>query len=227
MEAAGLGLFMISAGIFATLFENPDSPVRREMIDPLLRRILMGFAMGLTAAGIIYSPWGKQSGAHINPAVTLTFFWLGKIEPWDAAYYIIAQFTGAMAGIFLVAEALGNQIGDPSVNYVVTLPGPDGTAMAFLAEFLISSGLMWTVLFVSNIPRLARFTGLFVAALLTLYIIVEAPYSGMSMNPARSFGSALLAHHWTALWIYFMAPPLGMLAAARVYTYKWGFHNII
>src|SRR6516162_4081972 len=71
MEAAGLGLFMVSAGLFGTLLEYPQSPVHRAIADPFLRRTLMGVAMGLTAVGIIYSPWGKQSGAHINPATTL------------------------------------------------------------------------------------------------------------------------------------------------------------
>ena len=79
MEAAGLGMFMISACLFGTLLEYPGSPVHNAIADPMLRRVLMGFAMGLTAIGIIYSPWGKQSGAHINPSITMTFFRLGKI----------------------------------------------------------------------------------------------------------------------------------------------------
>ncbi|MFQ5683048.1 MAG: hypothetical protein ACE5HC_07220 [Candidatus Binatia bacterium] len=74
MEAAGLGIFMVSACTFGTILEYPASPIHQAIADPFLRRILMGLAMGLTAVGIIYSPWGKQSGAHINPAITLTFF---------------------------------------------------------------------------------------------------------------------------------------------------------
>src|SRR5215831_10723337 len=74
MEAAGLGIFMVSAAVVTTLFEYPKSPVHDVLPDPMFRRVLIGIAMGLTAIGIIYSPWGKQSGAHLNPAVTLTFF---------------------------------------------------------------------------------------------------------------------------------------------------------
>ncbi len=77
MEAASLGIFMISAGLVTVILEHPASPIWQVIPDPLFRRFVIGVAMGLTAIAIIYSPWGKQSGAHINPAVTLTFFRLG------------------------------------------------------------------------------------------------------------------------------------------------------
>jgi len=222
MEAAGLGLFMISAGVFGTLLEYPGSPVQQAVADPFLRRILMGTAMGLTAIGIIYSPWGKQSGAHINPAVTLTFFRLGKIEPWDALFYVAAQFAGGIAGVLLVALALGHSFADPPVTYVATIPGSVGPAIAFLAEVAISFVLMFVVLVTTNTESLARHTGLFAGALVAIYITVVAPVSGMSMNPARTFGSALPAQLWESLWIYLTAPPLGMLLAADTYLRSIG-----
>src|SRR5262249_21295797 len=85
IEAAGLGLFMISASVFALVLFHPGSPAAG--LAPLARRMLMGVAMGLTAVGLIYSPWGQQSGAHFNPAVTLTFLRLGLVAPWDATFY--------------------------------------------------------------------------------------------------------------------------------------------
>ena len=106
MEEAGLGLFMVSAGLFGTLLEYPQSPVRLAIADPILRRVLMGLAMGLTAVGIIYSPWGKQSGAHINPAVTLTFWRLGKVAGGDAICYVLAQFGGAVVGVLEIGAVL-------------------------------------------------------------------------------------------------------------------------
>ena len=88
IEAAGLGFFMLSAGLFGTLLEYPHSPVRQILPDALVRRLVMAVAMAITAVAIIYSPWGKQSGAHINPAVTVTFWRLGKVATWDAVFYI-------------------------------------------------------------------------------------------------------------------------------------------
>lgn len=217
MEASGLGIFMVSAAVFATIFEYPGSPLHEAIPDPFLRRIPMGLAMGVTAIAIIYSPWGKQSGAHLNPAVTLTFFRLGKIEPTDAFFYILAQFAGGLAGIVLISAIIGMYVADPSVNYVATLPGPEGLGVAFLAELVISFGLMLVVLIVSNTRRLASLTGVFAGALVATFIIVEAPLSGMSINPARTFASAVPAWLWTGFWIYLTAPPLGMLLAAETY----------
>jgi len=217
MEAAELGLFMLSACSFGVLLEHPASPVRQLLPDPFARRTLMGLAMGLTAVAIIFSPWGKQSGAHLNPAVTLAFYRLGKIEPWDAGLYTVAQFAGGIAGVRLAATFLRTTLPHPTVNYVATLPGPGGAGLAFLAELGIAFVLMSVVLRASNTPAIARFTGLFAGALVALFIICEAPLSGMSLNPARSLGSALAAGHWAGLWIYFSAPPLGMFLAALVW----------
>lgn len=217
MEAAGLGVFMMSACVCAALLEHPDSPLHQLVASPLARRVLMGLAMGLTAVSIVYSPWGKQSGAHLNPAVTLAFFRLGKIAPWDALFYVLAQFIGGLTGVAVAVTLLGSVVGHPAVNYVVTAPGPLGPWVALAAEIAISLGLMTTVLIVSNTVSLARFTGLFAGGLVALYITAVAPISGMSLNPARTAASAVPAHAWTALWVYFIGPPLGMLLATEVY----------
>ena len=171
-----------------------------------------------TAVAVIYSRWGKRSGAHINPAVTLTFFRLGKVRPWDAVFYMAAQFTGAVLGVMLAGALLREWLAEPSVGYVVTRPGSAGPLVAFGAELLISFVLMLVILIVSNGPdRAARWTGLLAGTLVALYIALEAPLSGMSLNPARSLGSALPARVFADLWIYFTAPPLGMLLASQVY----------
>jgi len=192
----------------------------------MLRRVLTGVAMGLTAIGIIYSPWGKRSGAHMNPAITLSFLTLGKIAPWDAVFYIVFQFLGGVAGVAVASLLIGPALQHSAISYVVTTPGPYGTRVAFLAEFAISMLLMGTILWVSNSRRLSRFTPLFAGALVALFISFEAPLSGMSMNPARTFGSAFCADEWTALWIYFTAPPAAMLLAAMLYRFRRGAHRV-
>lgn len=217
IEGALLGLFMVSACGFATLLEHPASPVRQALPDPMLRRTLMGLAMGLTAVGLIYSPWGQRSGAHMNPGVTLTFLRLGKVAPRDALGYGAAHFVGAVAGVELAALALRGALADPAVGYVVTRPGRPGLMTAWVLELVISFGLMAVVLLASNNGRLTRFTGLFAALLLAGYITFEAPYSGTSLNAARSFGSALVGSSFGGLWVYLTAPPLGMVLAGELY----------
>jgi aquaporin Z len=215
-EAFGLALFMLSACTFGALLFHPGSPVVTAIPDPLARRALMGLAMAGTALLNIYSPWGKRSGSHLNPAVTLTFLRLGKVDPRDAAWYVAAQFAGAIGGTLLAAMLLPRWIMHPSVHYVVTEPGSYGTGAAFLAEVAIAAGLMATVLTVSSRVRWQHYTGVAAAVLIAAYITFESPVSGMSMNPARTLGSALPARHWHAIWIYFIAPPVGMLLGAAV-----------
>jgi len=226
MEGAELGLFMISACVFVVLLEHPASLVRQILPDLFIRRVSIGAAMGLTAIGIIYSPLGKQSGAHFNPSVTWTFFRLGKVEFWDALFYTAAQFVGGVMGVLLSAAVLSMTIAHPAVNYAATTPGSGGPWVAFVAELVISFIQMSMVLRVSNSKNLARFTGLFAGMMVATYISLEAPYSGMSMNPARTFASALPAQVWTALWVYFTAPLLGMLLAAELYVRQHGMHNV-
>jgi aquaporin Z len=227
MESAELALLMLSACAFTSLLHHPASPVVQALPDATVRRVLTGIAMGLTAIGIIYSPWGQRSGAHFNPSLTLTYLRLQKIAPVDALFYVLAQFAGGVVGVLIAWSVLGESLGHAAVNYAATMPGPRGAAVAFAAELTISFCLMTVVLTASNSPRLARFTPLFAATLVALYISVEAPLSGMSMNPARTLGSAIPAGAWAALWVYFTAPPLGMLAAGEVYRRRHGARAVL
>jgi aquaporin Z len=217
MEAAGLGTFMVSAGVFATALEHSGSPARIWIADPDLRRAALGVLMGLTAIAIIYSPWGMRSGAHLNPAVTLTFWRLGKVRAIDALCYVAAQFVGGALGVLLVWLLLGTAFAEKPVFFVNTVPGPGGVWPAYVAELGMTFLLMLTVLTCVSSPRLMRFTGCFAGLLVAAYITLLAPVSGMSMNPARSFASALPAGLWEFLWIYFTAPVAGMLLGVEAF----------
>jgi aquaporin Z len=211
MDGALLGLFMVSACLSVALFEHPNSPLRQRLDSALVRRALLGVVMGVTAAGLIYSPWGKRSGAVMNPAMTLCFLRLGKLEPLAALGYTLAQFAGAALGVALSALLLGSWLAHPAVNYLITAPGASGPVVAWLAELGIGFSMLTLVMMVNRVPRLAPRSGLFAAALLALLITFEAPLSGTSLNPARSFGSALVARCFHDLWIYLTAPVSGML----------------
>jgi aquaporin Z len=225
IEAAGLGAFMVSALGFTVLLEHPASAAPAALPDPLVRRVLMGLAMGATLLALVYNPLGQRSGAHYNPAFTFTFFRLGKVKALDALLYAVAQFAGGALGVAAVAALLGTRLADAHVQYAATLPSA-GVAAAFAGEVAIAFTQMLLVLVVSNTKRLNRFTGVFAAVGVATYITLEAPISGMSMNPARTLASALGAGNYASLWLYFLAPLAGMLLAAEAYVRALGARRV-
>lgn len=208
---------MFSAGFFDILIDHPDLWIRQHLGSALIRRFFIGLSMGLTALGIIFSPFGQKSGAYINPAVTLVRYRLGEINLSDCLFYSIAQFMGATIGMYLVDLILPNYLAYPAINYIITIPSIHGELIAFLLEFLISFCLISTVLFSGKSRIWSQYTPFLVATLITLYITFEAPFSGMSMNPARTFASAIVANQWNSFWIYCTAPVLGMLSGEIIY----------
>jgi aquaporin Z len=216
-EALGLAVFMVSACLCTALLEYAGSPLHQAIANATLRRALLGLGMGLTATGIVYSPWGQRSGAHINPAVTLTFLRLGKIAPWDAAFYIPAQFIGGVLGVLLSAAIIPHAIADHAVCYAVTVPGKYGVEGALIAELVIAFVLMSVVLLLGSFEKIAPFTGAATGISVTLNVFFVAPISGFGMNPARTAGSAIVSGIWTAWWVYFFAPPAAMLLAAELH----------
>jgi aquaporin Z len=162
----------------------------------------------------------------MNPAITGTFFWLGRVHRWDATFYVAAHFLGAVVGVLVAREILGMRLAAPPVQYLITVPGMYGSLIALLAEFALSALLMGVVLYASNHRILTKLTPVFVALLTVLYYAVSSSIAGYSVNPARSFASALFAWIWRGIWIYFVAPGLGMLLAAAIYTKIMGPNSI-
>ncbi|MBT9392033.1 aquaporin [Hymenobacter sp. NST-14] len=225
-EAAGLGFFVVCAGLLTVLLEHPASPLAAVVpASALLRRAWLGAGMVLVVVAIVYSPWGQRSGAHINPAVTLAFWQLGKVSATDALWYVLAQFAGGVAAALLLQLSLGTHwYGHPAVAHTLTQPDParGGWPVALGAEFVISFIMMMVLLLALHSARLKSFTGWLLGLLLAVYITFEAPLSGMSLNPARSLGTAVAAGSYTGLWVYFLAPPLAMWLATVVFRY---FHH--
>ena len=220
IEALLLGVFMLAVCGFAILLEHPSSPIRTLVPDAFVRRACMGLATGATAAALIYSPWGGRSGAHLNPAVTLAFARLGRMDRQHVVGYVGGQVVGALGGMLVAFALLRPAVATPSVNWVVTRPGPEGPLVALVAEAAMTFVLMGTVLTLSGFQATQRFAGAAVATLVALFITLEAPLSGMSLNPARTLASALVAGEFRGLWVYFIAPPAGALVAAEL-AWRW------
>jgi aquaporin Z len=252
MEAAEVALYLFLTCVFASLLLSPASPVRHFVRSTVELRALMGIAVGATVVAIVMSPWGKQSGGHFNPALTLVFYRLGKMRlrmrssmPLRNSQVRLAasallelvsnindfgscaslkpdfkaptRIAGVPRSIFETRSRYLLPLGRPAIRYAVTAPGIRGNAVAFIGEVTISFVLMSTILVSSNHESLTRYTPYLVGLLYAIFITLEAPLSGMSMNPARSFGPALHVNYWHAIWLYFTTPTLGMLIAAEVF----------
>ncbi|MFD2786200.1 MIP/aquaporin family protein [Hymenobacter rubripertinctus] len=220
-EAGGLALFIIGASLLTIVLEHPNSPLHQWLVaqgaGKLGRRIPLGMGMGLVIVALVYNPWGKKSGAHLNPSVTLAFWQLGHMKWPDACWYVVAQAVGSVTAALGLGLVLGDYYAHMSVHFITTKPGPGGPAVAFAAEFVISFGLMWLLLLALHSARLQPVTGWLVGGLLMVYIIVEAPLSGMSLNPFRTLSAAVVAGDYTALWVYLLAPTAAMCLATALF----------
>jgi aquaporin Z len=226
MEAAELAILMFCICLFGTLIYSRASPLEPFALSRTVKGFLMGIAIAISTFVIIRSPFGRRSGAHFNPAISVAYFYLGRMHRWDTLYYVGSQFTGAVAGVFAAHQLFGKRLSGPPVCFVITTPGGYGNVIAFLAEFVLSGLLMGVVLFTTNRRRLARFSPVVVALVTVFYYGVCSSLSGFSVNPARSFSSAIFAWIWQGIWVYFAAPVFGMLAAAALYVRSEGRQNV-
>lgn len=218
IEGALLACFMVSASAFTILVEHPYGLLSGVITDPLAKRLVVGCAMALTAAVLIYSRGGARTGAHMNPAVSLAMSRFQPMPVRDLIGYIAGQFAGGAAGMAAAALLFGPSLSHSSINWIVTRPGPWGSTAAFAAECAMTMLMMTVVLRCAHHPRWASRTGIVSALLVALFITLEGPVSGMSLNPARTLGPALFAGDFTGLWIYFIAPPTGMVLAAAAHA---------
>jgi aquaporin Z len=216
LEALGLLTFMLGAGAFGTLFMYPGSPVGQALPSDLARLAGVGACMGLVTFMIV-TAIGSRTGAHINPAVTWAFWRQGKIGGWDASFYTLAQFAGAIVAPALLLLFIGEPFAHEKVMYATSQPGPGGAGVAWAAEFAISFALMLVIVLLLDSRRMAPALPAVVGVMIAVYITFVVPISGMSMNPARSLGSALTAGDWTGMWVYFTAPVLAMLLAVEAH----------
>ena len=218
-EALGLAIFMVSACFFSAMLFAEKSAWYDTIAGEMIKNVLMGVMMGLTALFIFYSPWTAPSGSQINPAVTLTFLRLNKMCRYDAMFFIIFQVIGGTAAVFIMQVVMGTILTNPPVNSSVTIPGKPGMWWALITEFIIAFITMSMVLFTSHHEKLKKYTRIFSGILVCCWVIVVGSVSGFGMNPARSFASALPSGIWTSFWIYLFIPFAGMLSAAEFFLF--------
>jgi len=218
-ELLGTALLVAVGLSFVILMFAPDGPAARLIPAAGWRRLITGFCFGTTGGLIALSPLGRESGAHINPAVSLAFWISGHLEARHAALYVVAQLSGCALGALplLLWGALGR-----SVDFGATQPGASyGIGWALAGEvattFALVAGLF---LFLQHRP-LRRFTPALFPVLYAVMVWLEAPVSGTSTNPARSLGPALVAGVWHGWWIYWLGPAVGALLGVAVHRWRW------
>ncbi|MGI4750798.1 MAG: MIP/aquaporin family protein [Janthinobacterium lividum] len=219
MEALALAGFVLIAAFTTIFLEHPDSPLAHTQlaVHPLWRSIILGVVMGIYITAMV-TAIGKLSGANANPIITWAFFRIKKISFANLCAYLTAQFLGAIVAVLLLNLTLGKLFQHPLISYSLTKPKPGHSLGAsFIAEFIISFIFVITTLFVLSSKKLEKYNALIAGILIALFLIIELPYSGMSMNPARSFASALVAWKWKELWIYFVSPIIAMLLATELF----------
>jgi aquaporin Z len=207
---------LLTCGLSAAIVNfSSGSPLITLVPNDYIRRFLSVLLFSASATMIIYSPLGRISGGHINPAVTLAFFRLGKLTTKAAVAYMVAQFAGAVAGTAAVRLAWGARAS--TIRLGVTLPGHAGIWIAVGIETLATFLFMALILTFIIRPKIAHFTAAAGGLFGIFLAFFSFPYSGASLNPARSFGPALLEESWATLWIYFVGPCAGAVAAATLF----------
>ncbi len=209
--------FLVFVGLSAVTFDlGAGSPLATLLPNVSERRLITGLLFAGSGSLVAISPLGKLSGAHINPAVSLAFWAHGKIHHYDFLGYIIGQSLGAILGASLLVWLWGSRAA--SIHNGITSPGAGYPLWGvFLIEMALTSLLVLAIfLFVSS-RHLMRWTPLMTWLLVATMVWLEAPISGTSLNPARSFGPDLVSWFWQTQWLYYLAPPLGALLAVGIF----------
>jgi aquaporin Z len=209
--------FLVFIALSAVTFNfGSGSPLAIVLPNSSVRRLITGLVLAGCGPLMAISPPGKLSGAHINPAVSLAFWLQGKMHQHDLVGYIASQFLGAALGAGLAVLLWRKRAA--SVHNGVTAPG---VGYPIWSVFLIEMGctcllVLAIFLFVSS-HCLMHWTPLMSWLLVALIYWQAAPISGSSLNPARSFGPALVSWFWCDQWVYYLASPIGALLAVVLF----------
>jgi aquaporin Z len=206
-----LGEFL---GTFILIFTGTGAVMVNQLSDGALGHLGISFVFGAVVAALIYT-LGHVSGAHFNPAVTLAFWAGGLFTPKQVVPYVVAQLAGASLASWSLLLTLG-RVG----NLGATLPLQGNWPQAFSLEVILTFILMLVILGAAVDRRAVNgLAGLAIGLTVGLEAACMGPITGASMNPARSFGPALVTGLWQHHWLYWVAPIVGAQLAVMVYAY--------
>ena len=216
-ELLGTAL-LLGGGLSAIcLTMHPGGFVREHVPSLTLRLLITGTLFGGTGSLNALAPWGRRSGAHLNPVVTLAFFLRGRVHPADVAGYVAGQLAGALLGALAVLALWGPVA--RAVDLGVTQPGDGASPLAATAiEAGMTALLVLVILVLTSDTRTARWTPLANVALIALLVATLAPETGTSLNPVRSAGPALVLPELRHLGVYVAGPLLGSLLASAAFA---------
>jgi len=210
----GTGLLLLIGLSIVILMFGSGSPMAELIPDIKLRQVITGFLFGGTGAAIALSVIGKESGAHINPVVTMAFWLFNKIDSRKVLVYVMAQLTGAFIGCLPLL--LWGQLGR-SISFGATVPGAGYSIQdAFLGEMITTFTMVSLLIIFLGFRQSRPYTPYLFPFLYAIMVPLEADISGISTNPARSFGPAVVSGQWTGWWIYWVGPIAGALLASIV-----------
>jgi aquaporin Z len=199
-------------GTFVLVFVGTTAVVASGRADaPVL--LVAAFAFGLALLAGLYA-FGEVSGGHFNPAVSLAMYLDRRLAPRDLAAYWGAQFLGAVFAALILLLATSKD----DVASTATKPSSNGSA--FVIELALTAIFVLVILQASRSERFGSSALIAIPLTLVAVHLAAIPFSGSSVNPARTFGPALVGNTWTGFWIYLLAPPVGAALG-------WAIHRFV
>ncbi|MEU1598827.1 aquaporin [Streptomyces sp. NPDC005708] len=207
--AATAILLLVMVTLFRGLF-GADSVLARVLPSQEGRLVADAMVSGTTVGLLIVSPFGRRSGGHMNPAVSLAFWLMGALPGRDAAAYAASQLAGSVAGVAVGRLVWGEQTAHPAVGFATIRASAHIPWVAvFTSEAATTALMLAAVTFVAARPRLALWLPTVAGSVIAALILLVGRWMGGSFNPARQFGPELFSHDLAWLWVYLLAPLVG------------------
>ncbi len=202
-------------GTFALVFCGTGAIVINQQTNGQVGHIGIAITFGLIVTAMIYA-FGDKSGAHLNPAVTIAFYFASLFPKKEILPYVVSQIVGAF-----IASALLKLLFPGNINLGATIPA-GSNLQSFVLEIVLTFILMLVILFTSQGSKeKGIMAGLAIGGVVLLAAMFAGPICGASMNPARSLSPGIVSGNVTSLWIYLAAPVIGAILA----TFAWRHIN--